>query len=203
VRQAFAREGIRYREAEMDKSTAYLEAEPLLTQQRVELLDHPTLVRELSLLERRPRAQGRTLVDHPVGGHDDYANVACLAIAVAAKHAGHRPFTLSCAGQTITMDESGAVAPSVEVAPGVVVPVCAQPDLAEAVRQIRLKPIIQRTAEEAALVEQFFEAQAQRLNALDPLSRSVLSGGGYIPGEGASELEADLREVGEIFRRWR
>jgi hypothetical protein len=79
VRQAFAREGIRYRDAEMDKSTAYLEAEPFLTQQRVELLDHPTLLRELTLLERRPRAQGRTLVDHPVGGHDDYANVTCLA----------------------------------------------------------------------------------------------------------------------------
>jgi hypothetical protein len=85
IRQAFEREGIRYREAEIDKSTAYLEAEPLLTQGRVELLDHPQLIRELTLLERRPRPQGRTLVEHPHGGHDDYANSMCLAVALVAK----------------------------------------------------------------------------------------------------------------------
>jgi len=80
----------------MDKSTAYLEAEPLLTQGRVELLDHPQLIRELTLLERRPRPQGRTLVEHPHGGHDDYANSTCLALATVAKLMVQRPFGFFC-----------------------------------------------------------------------------------------------------------
>jgi hypothetical protein len=84
VRQAFAREGILYLDAAMDTSTAYLEAEPLFTQGWLDLLDHPHLLRELTLLERRPRPQGRVLVTHPRGGHDDYANVTCLAIASLA-----------------------------------------------------------------------------------------------------------------------
>jgi hypothetical protein len=45
------------------------------------LLDHPTLTRELKTLERRPRPAGRTIVDHPRGGHDDYANALSLAAA--------------------------------------------------------------------------------------------------------------------------
>src|SRR5262249_6320308 len=88
VRQAFEREGIRYRDVPMDKSTAYVEAEPWLTQGRLELLDHPQLIRELNLLERRPRPQGRVLVDHPHGGHDDFANVTCLAVALLAQSQG-------------------------------------------------------------------------------------------------------------------
>ena len=99
VRQAFEREGIRYREAEMDKSTTYLEAEPSLTQRRVELLDHPQLIRELTLLERRPRPQGRTLVEHPHGGHDDYANSTCLALATVAKLMGQGSVGFFCDGQ--------------------------------------------------------------------------------------------------------
>ena len=47
------------------------------------ILDHPTLIRELKLLERRPRAGGRTQVDHPSGGHDDHANSLALAAALA------------------------------------------------------------------------------------------------------------------------
>jgi hypothetical protein len=68
----------------VDKSLAYLETEPLFAQGRIELLDHPQLARELKLLERRPRAGGRTLVDHPAGGHDDYANALALAATLAA-----------------------------------------------------------------------------------------------------------------------
>jgi hypothetical protein len=95
VRERFRAEGVRYEEPEikvpndpgamryLDKSLAYLEIEPLFTQGRVDILDHPELARELKLLERRPRAGGRTVVDHPTGGHDDYAN----ALAVAATRA--------------------------------------------------------------------------------------------------------------------
>ncbi len=81
VRQAFQEAGIMYREAGLDKSSAYLEVEPLFAQGRIELLDHPQLIREMKILERRPRAGGRTVVDHPRGGTDDYANALCLAAA--------------------------------------------------------------------------------------------------------------------------
>ena len=84
VRQAFQAQGIRYEEAQ-PKAEAYLELEPLFAQGRIEILDHPQLIRELKTLERRPRAGGKTLVDHPRGGHDDYANALALAAAKSMK----------------------------------------------------------------------------------------------------------------------
>jgi hypothetical protein len=83
VRQAFERWGISYRDAPWDRSAAYLELEPLVAQGRVRLLDVPEQTRELRLLERRPRAGGRTVVDHPAGAHDDLANVLALGAAWA------------------------------------------------------------------------------------------------------------------------
>ncbi len=78
VRERFAEAGILYREA-ADKSLAFLELEPLFAQGRIELLDHPQLARELRNLERRPLAGGKVRVDHPRGGHDDYANAVAIA----------------------------------------------------------------------------------------------------------------------------
>jgi hypothetical protein len=69
----------------LDKSAAYAEVEALFAQGRVEILDHPQLVRELKLLERRPRIGGKAIVDHPHGGHDDHANALALAVALAAQ----------------------------------------------------------------------------------------------------------------------
>jgi hypothetical protein len=86
VRERFQAEGIRYRDPEADTAQVYLEVEPLFAQGRIELLDHPMLAREFKQLERRPRPGGRTLIDHPRGGHDDYANALALA-AVAAMRA--------------------------------------------------------------------------------------------------------------------
>ncbi len=83
VRQAFADVGIRYRNVHQDRSAYYVEVEPLFSQGRIELLDHARLVRELRALERRPRAGGKDRIDHPRGGHDDYAN----ALAIAAVEA--------------------------------------------------------------------------------------------------------------------
>ena len=83
VRQAFREARITYLESERDRSQAYLEVEPLFAQGRIAILDHPTLARELKLLERRPRAGGKTLVDHPSGAHDDDANALALAAALA------------------------------------------------------------------------------------------------------------------------
>ena len=79
VPQAFAAAGIAYREATMDKSAAFAELEPLFAEGRIELLDHPSLVKELKNLERRLRAGGRVLIDHPHGGHDDHATAVALA----------------------------------------------------------------------------------------------------------------------------
>jgi hypothetical protein len=87
VRERFQAEGIRYQDPAQDKSAAYVELEPLVAQGRLELLGHPTLARELTVLERRPRPGGRPLIDHPRGGHDDYANALALA-AVAALQPG-------------------------------------------------------------------------------------------------------------------
>ncbi len=83
VRQAFEEEKITYRESEYDKSTAYIETLPLFSQGRIHILDHPRLVRELQCLERRTRAGGKDVVDHPRGGHDDFANVLAVAAADA------------------------------------------------------------------------------------------------------------------------
>ncbi len=80
VRQAFQAQGINYEEAQ-PKAEAYLELEPLFAQGRIDILDHPQLIRELKTLERRPRAGGRIIVDHPHGGRDDYANALALAAA--------------------------------------------------------------------------------------------------------------------------
>jgi hypothetical protein len=93
VREAFMRHGITYRDATtrmngetvvLDRSSAYLEAEPLFAQGHIEILDHPTLIRELSQLERRPQAGGKDRIDHPRGLHDDYANALALAAAQAS-----------------------------------------------------------------------------------------------------------------------
>jgi hypothetical protein len=80
--QAFQRHNVRYEEAP-DKAQAYLDVEPVFAQGRIQLLDHERLARELKALERRPRPAGRTMVDHPRGGHDDYANALALAAAEA------------------------------------------------------------------------------------------------------------------------
>jgi hypothetical protein len=92
TRESFQQAKVMYRDAAVDKSTAFLECEPLFAQGRVELLDHSQLIRELKILERRPYAGGRTIVDHPRGGSDDYANAFCLAAAqTISKAASVRP----------------------------------------------------------------------------------------------------------------
>jgi hypothetical protein len=103
VRQAFREAGIRYEEAATDKSTAYLEAEPLFAQGRIALLDHALLARELKNLERRPRIGGRAVVDHPTGGHDDHADALCRAAALAIRKR-RGGLAITTASPTITRD---------------------------------------------------------------------------------------------------
>jgi hypothetical protein len=69
------------------KGVALSDSRGLIDDSRqVALLDHQPLPRELTLLERHSRPQrSNALVDHPTDGHDDYANVTCLAVALVAK----------------------------------------------------------------------------------------------------------------------
>ena len=86
VETAFAEAGISYVRAELDKSATYLAAFPAFAQHRAELLDHPRLINELRLLERRPRMGGRgDAIDHPPRQSDDAANAALGALWECAK----------------------------------------------------------------------------------------------------------------------
>jgi hypothetical protein len=120
--EAFRREGLRYEtpshrvpgkdEPEyMDKSSAYAECGPLFAQGVVALLDHPQMIRELKLLERRPQAGGKVRVDHPSGSHDDYANALAVAVAMAAR-SSPKPWAGAVlpAGLTVLGSPSGRVA---------------------------------------------------------------------------------------------
>jgi hypothetical protein len=85
VVEAFRRHGIAVTQDAPTKSDLYLAALPLLNAQSVELLDLPLLRAQLTSLERRRRAGGRDVVDHPPGGHDDTANAVCgLLVRVGA-----------------------------------------------------------------------------------------------------------------------
>lgn len=81
VPTAFARFGVKYEPAELNKSDVYAECLPIFAQKRVDLLDNPRLATELRLLERRVRLGGKgDLIDHPPRAHDDAANAACGAL---------------------------------------------------------------------------------------------------------------------------
>jgi hypothetical protein len=77
VQRAWEYNGLQYTVSELIKSELYLEYLPLFTQGLVSLPDHPHLLRELRLLERRTHRSGRDTVDHGRSGSDDYANSVC------------------------------------------------------------------------------------------------------------------------------
>jgi hypothetical protein len=71
-----------YTQSPRPKSELYLEVIPLFLRGMVRLPNHALLLRELRLLERRTHRSGRDEVNHPNGGHDDYANAVCGALAL-------------------------------------------------------------------------------------------------------------------------
>lgn len=73
----FARNGIGYQHAALNKSEIYLHSLPLFTAARVDLLDHQRLVDQLAGLRRKLGQGGRETVDHARGAHDDLANCVC------------------------------------------------------------------------------------------------------------------------------
>jgi hypothetical protein len=75
--------------SELPKSQIYLETIPLFARHLVRLPDHPKLLRELRLLERHTHRSGKDSIDHPRGGHDDYANAACGVLRGLSNHLGY------------------------------------------------------------------------------------------------------------------
>jgi hypothetical protein len=84
VVEAFSRHGVAYRHSDRDRSAIYLDALPIFTSGRVQLLDNPRLVHQFAALERRSSTSGRDRVDHGPHGHDDLCNAAAGALTLAA-----------------------------------------------------------------------------------------------------------------------
>lgn len=81
---AFAASGIVYHKSDYPKSQLYRELLPRLCSGEIELLDDVKLVSQLASLERRTRAGGNDIIDHPPAGKDDLAN----AVAGVVVHLG-------------------------------------------------------------------------------------------------------------------
>jgi len=79
-RELFRKNKVGYEVAEDTKSQIYLKLLPMLSDRRVELLDHKALLSQLRNLERRTARGGHDSVDHPPRGHDDISNAAAGAI---------------------------------------------------------------------------------------------------------------------------
>jgi hypothetical protein len=84
VVSAFAQHEIDYQLSERDRSKIYADCLPLFTSGRARLLDSPRLVNQFASLERRTSSLGRDRIDHGVGGSDDTANAAALAMVLAS-----------------------------------------------------------------------------------------------------------------------
>ncbi len=77
VEAAWRNADIGYQSSDIPASQIYLESLPAFTRSLAALPNHPTLIRELLLLERSPGRLGKDQVTHPRGAHDDYANAVC------------------------------------------------------------------------------------------------------------------------------
>jgi hypothetical protein len=71
---AFKKHGITYEPAQKSKSDIYRDLLPAINSRKVDLLDDPKLLTQLSSLERRTARGGRDSIDHPPGAHVDIAN---------------------------------------------------------------------------------------------------------------------------------
>ena len=90
--EQFAENGITYRPSELNRSEGYLAFVPLIMSGRVDLLDHPRMVKQFVELERKTAPSGRQSIDHnPNGGHDDIANSVALAAVLAAAKPWRQP----------------------------------------------------------------------------------------------------------------
>ena len=84
VETAWLAEGVVFERSKLSRSELYLEAIPLFTRELISLPNHPRLLRELRLLERRTSRVGKDIVDHGRNGSDDYSNSAVGAANVSS-----------------------------------------------------------------------------------------------------------------------
>ena len=70
AKTAFTKQGIKYIRFELNKSQLYIEVLPLFMRRAIFIFNHPKLVRELKLLERRTSCVGKDVVDHGVHRSD-------------------------------------------------------------------------------------------------------------------------------------
>lgn len=75
VVESFKKNGIAYKNCELDTSALYLNLLPIISNKSVELLDNKALFYQLTTLERRTRPGGKDLVTHPPYAHDDLCTV--------------------------------------------------------------------------------------------------------------------------------
>jgi hypothetical protein len=87
-RERFRLAGINYELSDKPKSAIYQDCLPLLNSGRLELIDSPRLIQQLSNLERRTARSGRDSIDHGPGQHDDLANSVCGAALAASTPSG-------------------------------------------------------------------------------------------------------------------
>jgi len=83
---AFAKHGITYRPAELNRTQIYSQFEPLLNSGRVELLDHPKMLQQFIGLVRKNER-----IDHSSGEHDDFSNAVagvCVLASAVQQQAG-------------------------------------------------------------------------------------------------------------------
>ncbi len=78
--EAFARHGLKYRRAGKPKSELYRELLPVFLAGTIEIPADSDLVRQLKLLQRRTGTQGKDVIEHPRGTHDDRANALAVAV---------------------------------------------------------------------------------------------------------------------------
>lgn len=84
VSEAFRKHGVAVEPAALTKSDLYRELLPLINSGRVELLDNPRLLTQLTSLERRTSRSGKDSIDHgPGSSHDDLGNAAAGALVLA------------------------------------------------------------------------------------------------------------------------
>jgi hypothetical protein len=77
---AWREQGLGYKRSEKSKSEIYLEVLPVFTRGVASLPNHPQLLKELRLLERRTHVSGRDTISHGRTGTDDFANAVCGAL---------------------------------------------------------------------------------------------------------------------------
>ena len=80
VSGAFRDAGLSYERSPLPRSALYLESIADFSRGAVSIPDHPQMIRELRLLERRTSRSGKDSVDHPRNGSDDFANALAGAM---------------------------------------------------------------------------------------------------------------------------